>query len=125
MTESSTEGRHPRAEGFHALGGTDALSILLAAQVDALKALTPAIAALERVADAAAASLRAGGRLGYAGAGSSGLMALADCLELVGTFGLPPDRTPMLFAGGADALLHMIGSVEDDPALALADLDGA
>ncbi len=75
------------------------------------------------MADAAAASLRAGGRLGYAGAGSSGLMALADCLELAGTFGIAPERTPMMFAGGADALLHMKGSVEDDPALALADLD--
>ena len=125
MTESSTEGRHPGAEGFHALGGKDALSILLAAQIGALKALTPAIPALERVADAAAASLRAGGRLGYAGAGSSGLMALADCLELAGTFGFAPERTPMMFAGGADALLHMKGSVEDDPALALADLDCA
>ncbi|MBP6678542.1 MAG: N-acetylmuramic acid 6-phosphate etherase [Paracoccus sp.] len=123
MTESSTETRHPGAEGFHARGGQDALGILLAAQIGALQALTPAIPALERVADAAAASLRAGGRLGYAGAGSSGLMALADCLELAGTFGIAPDRTPMMFAGGADALLHMKGSVEDDPALALADLE--
>ena len=47
-----------------------------------------------------------------------GLMALADALELPGTFGIPPDRTPMLFAGGAAALLHMTGAVEDDPALA-------
>ena len=123
MTESSTEARHPGSEGFHALGGQDALGMLLAAQIGALKALQPVMPALERVADAAAASLRAGGRLGYAGAGSSGLMALADCLELAGTFGIAPERTPMMFAGGADALLHMKGSVEDDPALALADLD--
>jgi N-acetylmuramic acid 6-phosphate etherase len=60
----------------------------------------------------------------YVGAGSSGLMALADCLELFGTFGIPPQRTPMLFAGGADALLTMTGAVEDDPALAAADLAG-
>ncbi|WP_374637130.1 N-acetylmuramic acid 6-phosphate etherase [Paracoccus sp. (in: a-proteobacteria)] len=123
MTESSTEARYPGAQGFHALGGQDALGILLAAQIGALQALSPAFPALERVADAAAASLRAGGRLGYAGAGSSGLMALADCLELAGTFGIAPERTPMMFAGGADALLHMKGSVEDDPALALADLE--
>ena len=49
-------------------------------------------------------------------------MALADCLELLGTFGIPTERTPMLFAGGADALLKMTGGVEDDPALAAADL---
>ena len=64
-------------------------------------------------------------RVGYAGAGSSGLMALADALELPGTFGIPPDRVPVLFAGGTAALLHMTGAVEDDPALALADLDAS
>jgi N-acetylmuramic acid 6-phosphate etherase len=52
-------------------------------------------------------------------------MALSDCLELAGTFGIPPQSTPMLFAGGAAALLHMTGAVEDDPALARADFDRA
>lgn len=70
----------------------------------------------------AAQALRGGGKLAYAGAGSSGLMALADCLELLGTFGIPAERTPMLFAGGTAALLKMTGGVEDDPALAAADL---
>jgi N-acetylmuramic acid 6-phosphate etherase len=36
-----------------------------------------------------------------------------------------PDRTPVLFAGGASALLHMTGGVEDDPALAAADFAAA
>ncbi len=122
MAESSTEARHPASEGFHTLAGQEALAVLLDAQVAALDALRPAIPALERVADAAAASLRAGGKLGYAGAGSSGLMALADCLELAGTFGIAPERTPMMLAGGTQSLLRLTGSVEDDPALALADL---
>lgn len=125
MAERSTEARHPAGQGLHERPPAAALDALLAAQMQAVAALHPALPALERAAEAAAQALGAGGRLGYAGAGSSGLMALADCLELAGTFGLPPDRTPMLFAGGAQALLHMTGSVEDDPALALADLDRA
>ena len=40
-------------------------------------------------------------------------MALADALELLGTFGIPPDRTPVLLAGGAAALIEMTGAVED------------
>ncbi|WP_323033865.1 N-acetylmuramic acid 6-phosphate etherase [Paracoccus sp. (in: a-proteobacteria)] len=123
MTASGTEARHPASNGLHARPAPEVLRILLEAQVTALGALQLVLPALERVADAAAASLQAGGKLGYAGAGSSGLMALADCLELAGTFGLAPERTPMMFAGGADALLHLKGSVEDDPALALADLE--
>lgn len=125
MAHPSTEDRHPGAEGLHARPAADALAILLDAQIAALGALRPALPALERAADAAARALQTGGRLGYAGAGSSGLMALADCLELAGTFGIAPERTPMMFAGGAAALLHLTGGVEDDPALALADLDRA
>lgn len=121
MAEGSTEARHPGSAGLHAAGGAEVLARLLEAQAAALQAVRPAIPALERVAEAAAETLRAGGRLAYVGAGSSGLMALSDCLELAGTFGIPPERTPVLFAGGTAALLHMTGAVEDDPALARAD----
>lgn len=125
MADRPTEARHPHSAGLHALSGPDALSRLLDAQLAALSMVRPAIAAIDAAATAAAESLRGGGRLGYAGAGSSGLMALADALELAGTFGIPPRRTPVLFAGGAGALLHMTGAVEDDPALARADFRAA
>lgn len=125
MAERPTEARHPRSAGLHALPGPTALSHLLDAQLAALANVRPAIPMIDRAATASANSLRAGGKLGYAGAGSSGLMALADALELAGTFGIPPSSTPILFAGGTDALLHMVGSVEDDPALAEADFRGA
>jgi len=122
MADRSTEALHPLSEGLHALTAGQVLARALSAQEQALVALHPAVPALEEAATLAAQSLRSGGKLAYAGAGSSGLMALADCLELLGTFGIPVDRTPMLFAGGADALLKMTGGVEDDPALAAADL---
>jgi len=123
MLKSHTEDRHPASDGLHLREGVAVLADLLAAQAAALAALRPALPALAGLADRLAPLLRGGGRMGYAGAGSSGLMALSDCLELAGTFGLSPDRTPMLFAGGAAALLHLTGDVEDDPELALADLD--
>ena len=121
MADRPTEARHPHSAGLHGLPGAVALSHLLDAQLAALAMVRPAIPQIDAAATAAASSLRAGGKLGYAGAGSSGLMALADALELAGTFGIPPQATPMLFAGGTDALIHMIGSVEDDPALAQDD----
>lgn len=121
MAEGSTEARHPSSDGLHRIPAAEALARLLAAQADALAAVGPALPAIEAAADLALAALAGGGRLAYAGAGSSGLMALADCLELAGTFGIAPARTPVLFAGGAEALLHMRGAVEDDPQLAAAD----
>lgn len=117
-----TEARHPHSAGLAARDGGAVLSLLLDAQLAAIGQVRAAIPAIETVAQRAAAVLRDGGKLAYAGAGSSGLMALADALELAGTFGIAPERTPILFAGGAAALLHMTGGVEDDPALAMADL---
>lgn len=125
MTTARTEALHPDAADLHAVPAEDALARLLAGQRAALASVEAAVPALARVGRAAVGVLRGGGRLGYAGAGSSGLMALADCLELPGTFGIDPARVPMMFAGGADALLRMEGGVEDDPDRALADLDRA
>jgi N-acetylmuramic acid 6-phosphate etherase len=121
MADRPTEARHPSSEGLHAVPPAEVLDRLLSAQEAALRSVRPAFPALAMAADAASAALQASGKMGYAGSGSSGLMALADCLELAGTFGIPPAQTPMLFAGGAEALLHMTGSVEDDPDLARAD----
>jgi N-acetylmuramic acid 6-phosphate etherase len=125
MHQRPTEARHPGSDGLHAADGQDALAILLDAQVAALQSVRSAIPTIQRAAEAAARALSSGGKLAYAGAGSSGLMALADCLELAGTFGIPPAETPMMFAGGTAALLHMTGDVEDDLGLAQADFDAA
>jgi N-acetylmuramic acid 6-phosphate etherase len=122
MTERATEARHPAAPGLHLAGPEAVLEIMCAAQLQAIAALRPAFGAIAAAADAAARAIGGGHRVIYAGAGSSGLMALSDCLELAGTFGIAPDRTPMLLAGGTAALLHMTGAPEDDPALAEADL---
>jgi N-acetylmuramic acid 6-phosphate etherase len=121
MTDRPTEALHPLSSGLHLAPADQVLARALSTQKSALAALDPALPALAKAAEVAAAALDGGGKLAYAGAGSSGLMALADCLELMGTFGIPADRTPMLFAGGADALLQMTGGVEDNPALAAAD----
>ena len=125
MSDRSTEGRHPLSDGLHAIGAAEAALRLLNGQAEAVEAVRAAIPAIVRAAQASIPALRRGGKMAYAGAGSSGLMALADCLELPGTFGISPDRVPMLFAGGVEALLHMTGAVEDDPALALRDFQRA
>lgn len=125
MAERATEARHPHSAGLHAQPPTVALGQLLDAQLAALGQVRASLGPIEQAAEAGAAALARGGKMAYAGAGSSGLMALADCLELAGTFGIPPAQTPMLFAGGAAALLHMTGGVEDDPALAEADFRAA
>jgi N-acetylmuramic acid 6-phosphate etherase len=42
------------------------------------------------------------------------LMAMADALELPGTYGIARDRIGILLAGGAESLLYLAGAPEDD-----------
>jgi N-acetylmuramic acid 6-phosphate etherase len=63
-----------------------------------------------------AAIWREGGRLVYAGAGSSGLAAAEDAAELPGTFGLDESRIAIVLPGGAAEPFHIDGAAEDDAA---------
>ncbi|KAA8999912.1 N-acetylmuramic acid 6-phosphate etherase [Affinibrenneria salicis] len=72
--------------------------------------------------DAATASLQAGGRLIYMGAGTSGRLGVLDAAECPPTFGVPHGRVIGLIAGGPDALLRAVEGAEDDENLGRRDL---
>lgn len=122
MSTTQTEMTHASAKGFDTRAAHDALTILASAQVEAARATQDAVAEIAAAAEIAAQSLAAGGRLIYAAAGSSGLMALADAVELPGTFGIARDRIVVLLAGGITALPAMEGGPEDDADAARAEL---
>jgi N-acetylmuramic acid 6-phosphate etherase len=90
------------------------LRLLADAQIEAAGAARGAMGQIAPAALALAACLAAGGRVAYSAAGSSGLMALADALELPGTYGIPRDRIVILLAGGHEALSNLAGGPEDD-----------
>lgn len=121
----ATEARHGHAEGLDGLPSEEILSVIQDTQLKAAEAVRAAIPAISRASELAAERLRAGGRLIYVGAGSSGLMALADGLELPGTFGLAHADVKILLAGGVDSLSDLAGNYEDDETLALSDLEAA
>lgn len=109
-----TEGLHEAAPGLDLRDDGEILTILLEAQLAALEALRPALPDLARGAAQMARTLRGPGRLVYAAAGSSALMALADAAELSGTFGVPEDRVGFHMAGGVPQEARLPGGVEDD-----------
>lgn len=100
--------------------GERILAAIVTAQTQAVAAVAAAVPVLAAAGEAMADRLRAGGRMVYAGAGSSGLLAQIDALELPGTYGIAADRTPVLLAGGDAALLAMPAEAEDDSAAAVA-----
>jgi len=58
--------------------------------------------------------MREGGRLVYAGAGTSGRLAVQDGAELMPTFSWPQDRLLLLIAGGREALIQAVEGAEDE-----------
>lgn len=91
------------------------LDALWVSQTDGVAAVGQALDALEAAVDDAFVRLGGGaGRLVYAGAGSSGLLAAVDAVELGPTFDWPPHRTAVLLAGGIDLSTGPDPAAEDD-----------
>ena len=125
MAEPRTEALHRNAEGLDIQAPDTILSSLADAQIEAAKAVRSAIPAIAAAAEIIAGRLNGGGKLAYAAAGSSGLMALADALELPGTFGIKRERIVILIAGGDEAFKTLAGGPEDDTDEASAAIAGA
>ncbi|KSV80874.1 MULTISPECIES: N-acetylmuramic acid 6-phosphate etherase [unclassified Sinorhizobium] len=122
MPSAKTEERHDNAKGLDLMHPALALRLLAAGQQAAAKAVDAAIESISAAASIAAEALSSGRRLAYAGAGSSGLMAMADALELPGTYGIAQDQIVILLAGGAASLSDLAGGYEDDMDLAREDV---
>lgn len=116
MSLPVTERLHPAAMGLDTLPPAEVLAHLLAGQGAALQAVAQALPQIGAGAALMAQALRGAGRLVYAGAGSSALMAVADGMELQGTFGVDPGRVLLLMAGGLPVDARMPGDTEDDAA---------
>jgi N-acetylmuramic acid 6-phosphate etherase len=101
-------------------GTGEALQRLHAGQMAAVAAVGPALGALAAAVDAGAERLQRGGRLIYAGAGTSARIAVQDGAELLPTFGWPADRVAFVVAGGETALLRPVENAEDEGASAAA-----
>src|SRR5689334_16539184 len=114
-----TERRSPRVTAIEAWSPGDILEAMIESQFAAVAAVRTARPALEKAALAIEPRLREGGRLAYAGAGTSGRLAVQDGAELMPTFSWPQDRLLMLIAGGQEALLQAVEGAEDQTEHAL------
>ena len=120
-----TERADPRYIALDQWDSLTALRAIWESQIAALAAIGPALPALERLIEAALPRLRAGGRLVYAGAGTSIRIAVQDGTELGPTFNWPETRVAYLIAGGPAALSRGIEGAEDDRDAARAQVASA
>ncbi len=77
---------------------------------------------IEPLVTAIVQKMKAGGRLFYLGAGTSGRLGVLDAAECPPTFGVPPDWVVGIIAGGEAAIRQSQEFAEDSPTQAWADL---
>jgi N-acetylmuramic acid 6-phosphate etherase len=117
-----TEAWDPAGANLDLRSTAELVEAMNEADTEVPRAVARARDALVGAIDAIAARLSDGGRLVYAGAGTSGRLALVDAVECQSTFGLPPGRVVALVAGGADASAAAQEHAEDDGDSAVAEL---
>ena len=109
----TTEKRNPRSMRIDAASTEEILRIINdedARVVPAVRAELPYVAeAVELVVHA----FKNGGRLIYAGAGTSGRLGVLDAAECPPTFGSPPELVQGLIAGGKAAMFQAQEGAED------------
>src|SRR5260370_31148077 len=103
-----TERHSPRYNAIETWSPGDILEAVIEGQFAAVAAVRGARPTLEEAALAIEPRLRDGGRLAYAGAGTSGRLAVQDGAELVPTFSWPQERLLLLIAGGREALVQSV-----------------
>jgi N-acetylmuramic acid 6-phosphate etherase len=117
-----TEQRNPSSAKIDTLPIAEALAIIN--QED--RKVAPAVAVeIPRIADAVeriAERVRAGGRLFYIGAGTSGRLGVLDAAECPPTFHVPAEMVQGIVAGGEPALARASEASEDDPESGRRDL---
>ena len=102
----------------------DVVSALVEDQINAVNAVRAAGAAIAQAIDAAVPRMLRGGRLIYAGAGTSGRLGVLDSVELYPTFSWPRERAVGLIAGGAGAMFVAVEGAEDDAEQGAKELRG-
>ena len=115
-----TEQRNPRTTGIDTVSAEDVLRLLNAEDATVPGAVASALPVLALVVEKVVDCVRAGGRVHYFGAGTSGRMAVLDAAEVVPTFGLGGVFIAH-HAGGSQALGTAVEDAEDDTELGAKD----
>lgn len=121
-TSSPTETRNPASAGMDSLSALEFARLMNRLDGAVPLAVAEVLPQIARAIETIAQALRAGGRLFYLGAGTSGRLGVLDATELVPTFSLAAERAIGLIAGGESAITRSVEGAEDDRALGEADL---
>jgi N-acetylmuramic acid 6-phosphate etherase len=117
-----TETSNVASEGFDTKSALEIARIINHEDAKVAAAVRKALPEIAIVIDIVARALRDGGRLIYAGAGSSGRIAALDASECPPSYSTLPSQVQYIMAGGPKALASASDVNEDSPELGQRDI---
>ena len=117
-----TEQRNPRTAAIDLASALEIVDLINAEDRTVAQAVASQREAIAHAIDLAERTFRAGGRLFYIGAGTSGRLGVLDAAECPPTYGTDPEMVQGLIAGGTPALTSAQEGAEDRPESARADV---
>ncbi len=108
-----TEGRNPRTNDIDILDTIDIVRLINSEDKKVAKIVEGEISYIAEAIEIITTAFKNGGRLIYAGAGTSGRMGVLDAAECPPTFGVDPEMVQGIIAGGYGALLKAVEGAED------------
>lgn len=118
-----TELRNPRSTNIDRMSIGDGFDVINAEDASIAAAVARAKPEIVRAIEIVVAAFRAGGRLLYVGAGTSGRLGVLDASECPPTFLSDPRMVQGVIAGGWDALRKSIEAAEDSTDAGAAAMD--
>ncbi|WP_058913207.1 N-acetylmuramic acid 6-phosphate etherase [Entomohabitans teleogrylli] len=119
-----SEARNPQTMDLDTLSTLELVQRFNEQDAQVAAAVGATLPEVAKAVDAATTTLRAGGRIIYMGAGTSGRLGVLDASECPPTFGVPHGLVIGLIAGGPGALLKAVEGAEDNPQFGEDDLAG-
>jgi N-acetylmuramic acid 6-phosphate etherase len=120
-----TEQRNPRSQRIDELDALGIVDLINAEDRMVAEAVGEERQAIARALELAEQAFRAGGRLVYVGAGTSGRLGVLDAAEMPPTYGTDPEMVKGIIAGGYDALVRAKEGAEDSPRAGAEAMDDA
>ena len=118
-----TERRNPRTSTIDTASALEIVDLIGAEDATVPGAVARAREEMARAVDLIEQAFRAGGRLVYVGAGTSGRLGVLDAAECPPTFGTPPEMVVGVIAGGYPALVKSVEGAEDDVNAGIGEMD--
>ncbi|MEH8016649.1 N-acetylmuramic acid 6-phosphate etherase [Rheinheimera muenzenbergensis] len=122
LNSMSSEARNPDSIDIDLLSSLEIVQRINQQDQSVALSVSQCLPQVAIVADRIVEAFARGGRLVYLGAGTSGRLGILDAVECPPTFSVPSSMVVALIAGGDGAVYKAVEGAEDDPQLAVADL---